>query len=210
MKQHNIKLGSEIGNGWVNPFIVSAEEQVSYKYKCRLYGAYDSSEDFLYTLEVLEQAKEEDLVELHLSGPGGSLDAVITLLHAMDKCACPVHVLATGTVASAATLPILNAHSFEAHPYTSFMFHAASFSVPHQKTQDVWDEVKHTKERCETIMREEYKHFFTEEELDAMMNGKQFWLNAEEFTERYNKRNEIMQAEMMVEAKHSGEENESM
>ena len=56
-KQFNRRMGSEVGNGYINPFIVSAEQQVQMKYKCRLYGAYDSSEDFIYTLEVLEKRK---------------------------------------------------------------------------------------------------------------------------------------------------------
>lgn len=195
-KKYSPKMGSEIGNGYVNPFIVSAEEHVSYKYKCRLFGTYDGSEDFLHTLEVLEQAEETDTVELHISGPGGSLDAVITLMHAVDKCKAHVHAVLTGSVASAATLPALQADSYEVHRHTEFMFHTASFGVAIQKCHDVVDEVVHTKQRVEEILREEYKHFFTEEELDAMMLGKTFWMNAEEFQMRYEMRNELIEKEM--------------
>lgn len=195
-KQYNPRMGSEVGNGYINPFVVSAEQQVQVKYKCRLYGAYDSSEDFLYTLEVLEMAEEHDIVELHVQGPGGSLDAVITLLHAMDKCKCPVHVIATGSLASAATFPILAADSYELHQFTSFMFHSASFGVAPQKTHDVIEEAIHNWKQCERIIRDMYEGFFTTEELDSMLQGRTFWMDAQEFTERYAERNKILEAEM--------------
>lgn len=195
-KQFNRRMGSEVGNGYINPFVVSAEQQVQVKYKCRLYGAYDSSEDFLYTLEVLEMAEEHDIVELHVQGPGGSLDAVITLLHAMDKCKCPVHVIATGSLASAATFPILAADSYELHQFTSFMFHSASFGVAPQKTHDVIEEAIHNWKQCERIIRDMYEGFFTTEELDSMLQGRTFWMDATEFTERYEERNKILEAEM--------------
>lgn len=195
-KRYNPRMGSEVGNGYINPFIVSAEQQVQVKYKCRLYGAYDSSEDFLYTLEVLEMAEEHDIVELHVQGPGGSLDAVITLLHAMDKCKCPVHVIATGSLASAATFPILAADSYELHQFTSFMFHSASFGVAPQKTHDVIEEAIHNWKQCERIIRDMYEGFFTTEELDSMLQGRTFWMDAQEFTERYEERNKLLEAEM--------------
>lgn len=193
-KQHSRRMGSEVGNGYINPFVVSAEQQVQVKYKCRLYGAYDSSEDFLYTLEVLEMAEEHDIVELHVQGPGGSLDAVITLLHAMDKCKCPVHVIATGSLASAATFPILAADSYELHQFTSFMFHSASFGVAPQKTHDVIEEAIHNWKQCERIIRDMYEGFFTTEELDSMLQGRTFWMDAEEFSTRYEARNELLAA----------------
>ena len=195
-KRYNPRMGSEVGNGYINPFVVSAEQQVQVKYKCRLYGAYDSSEDFLYTLEVLEMAEEHDIVELHVQGPGGSLDAVITLLHAMDKCKCPVHVIATGSLASAATFPILAADSYELHQFTSFMFHSASFGVAPQKTHDVIEEAIHNWKQCERIIRDMYEGFFTTEELDSMLQGRTFWMDAQEFTERYEERNKILEAEL--------------
>lgn len=195
-KQFNRRMGSEVGDGYINPFIVSAEQQVQMKYKCRLYGAYDSSEDFIYTLEVLEQAEEHDIVELHIQGPGGSLDAVLTLVHAMDKCKCPVHVVATGSLASAATFPILAADSYELQRFTTFMFHSASFGVAPQKTHDVIEEALHNWKQCERIIRETYEGFFTEQELDSMLQGKTFWMDAEEFSQRFERRNELLEAEM--------------
>jgi hypothetical protein len=45
-------------------------------------------------------------------------------------------------------------------------------------------------------MKNTYKHFFTDEELDQLVNGKDFWLNPEDFIARSEQRNAIMQQEM--------------
>lgn len=40
-------------------------------------------------------------------------------------------------------------------------------------------------------MRTTYANFLTEDEIEALIGGKDFWLNAEEFSDRWTKRNEI-------------------
>ena len=44
-------------------------------------------------------------------------------------------------------------------------------------------------------MRKYYKNFLTEEELDLMLQGKEFWMDAEEIIERLNKRELLFKAE---------------
>ena len=106
MNKYTSKLDSNIGashNAQINPFLVSAEDQSCVKYKPRIWGSIETTEDFLYVIEVLEVAKEQDIVELHVSSYGGSLDAISALIHTMQKCAAHVHVVLTGTVCSAET-----------------------------------------------------------------------------------------------------------
>jgi hypothetical protein len=40
-----------------------------------------------------------------------------------------------------------------------------------------------------------YEGFFTTEELDSMLQGRTFWMDAEEFSSRYEARNELLAAE---------------
>jgi hypothetical protein len=44
-------------------------------------------------------------------------------------------------------------------------------------------------------MRKYYKNFLTEEELDLMLQGKEFWMDAEEIIERLNKRELLFKVE---------------
>jgi len=85
------------------------------------------------------------------------------------------------------------------------MFHSASFGVAPQKTHDVIEEALHNWKQCERIIRETYEGFFTEQELDSMLQGKTFWMDAEEFSQRFERRNELLEAEMKASAGNTDE-----
>lgn len=188
----DVGVGDEVGQ---NPFLVTCVERVVRTYRCRLWGPYNSSEDFLHTIEALELAEEDDIVELHISGPGGSLDALITLLHAMDKCKGHVHAVGTGMIASAATFPVICADSYELHPHTSFLLHMTSFGVWPQKSRDTVAEAVFNDKQSEAFIREYYAGMLNEEEMLELLHGKQFYMDAHEFADRYNRRNGLLEAQ---------------
>ena len=165
IKNKNIKFDSLVGashQNQINPFLVSAESRVSMKYKPRLYGEFLSSEDFLYAIEVLEIATEEDEVELHVSSCGGSGSAISTLIHAMKKCRSPIHVVMTGTVASAGTIPMFYADSWECAEDCSFLFHEAVLGTAPETMSANKKYTEHAYQHTERLLRNTYEFFFTE------------------------------------------------
>lgn len=180
----------------INPFLVSAEEIVLYKYKPRLYGHFETSEDFLNTIEVLERATENDVVEIHINSGGGSADALSTLIHAMKKCAAKISVIFTGTIASAATFPLFYCDEFEIAEDCSFLFHEAICGAPSETMSASRDYTKHTYEALERLLRNTYHGFFTEEEFTELLAGKQFWMFPQEVLERFETRNELLALEI--------------
>jgi hypothetical protein len=44
-----------------------------------------------------------------------------------------------------------------------------------------------------------YRDFFTQEEIDSILEGKDYWLSPDEVTERLQKRNELLEAEKAAE-----------
>lgn len=196
------RLDSDVGANHqhaINPFFVSAEEMVLYKYKPRLYGNFETSEDFLNTIEVLERASEDDVVELHINSGGGSADALSTLIHAMKKCAAKIVVIFTGTIASAATFPLFYCDEFEIADDCSFLFHEAICGAPPETMSASRDFTRHTYEALERLLRNTYQGFFSDEEFSELLAGKQFWMFPDEVLERFTIRNERMEA-MMQEA----------
>ncbi len=188
------RLDSNVGAmhpGQINPFLVSAEEQISIKYKPRIWGNIETTEDFLFVIEVLETAKENDIVELHVSSMGGSIDAISTLIHAMQKCEAPIHVVMTGSVCSAGTIPMFFSDSWEAGEYTSFMFHEAILGSPAETMSANKAYTAHIHKFCEKMMRDIYEGFFTEEELCEIFSGKQIWLLPEDVSTRFKIRMEL-------------------
>lgn len=77
-----------------------------------LFDVIQSARQFIYAIEALQAAGENDLVIIHLSTDGGSLDATDTFLTAMRDCPARIVVNASGGVHSAGTVILLEADEF--------------------------------------------------------------------------------------------------
>ena len=157
-------------------------------------GDIEESSQFINAIEVMAAATEMDTVNIHLSSNGGSLDAADTFLASMNRCEAKVVAYVSGGCHSAASIILLNADEFSLSENANFLLHCGS-SGSGGKFSDFKSQSKHTIEYMERVLRKTYKHFLTNEELDALIEGKDFWLNAEEFAERYEIRNQALMEE---------------
>ena len=91
--------------GFVDSEFPCVVSHTAYKtYRLFLDNAIESPQDFRFHLQALYEASEDDEVVLHLSSPGGCVDGMLALIHAMRQCQAPVDIIATGTIASAGTV----------------------------------------------------------------------------------------------------------
>ena len=181
-----------------NPIQVLASEKISMEYSVFLYDEIISPSDFIEAVQVAKMASEEDVINIYINSPGGSLDAVDMFLMALDETPAKVRAIVGGTCASAATLVLLKADEYEISPNASIMFHSASFNVGGQHSQVV-DHISHVSERCETLLRNSYSGIFSEEEIEQMIRGKEFWLTPQQFIERINKVNGLTEEATVTE-----------
>jgi ATP-dependent protease ClpP protease subunit len=183
----------------------SMEYNVSYfpnksgVYKIEIDSAIESVSQFSTAIQVLDNAKEDDSVEIHLSCcPGGSVDAGDVFLHSMMKCVAPIHVVAGGGTHSMATHILLAADSFELSDGFNACLHAgydgSGGTVAEYNTKSLFDFNFRTKK-----FRESYKYFLSEAEIDRMLDGKDIWLDAEMWCERAIHRMECQKAEWEAE-----------
>jgi ATP-dependent protease ClpP protease subunit len=205
LKRHEIMEGPYAGS-FINratlPFTVTAYQRSSTVYNIFIQDEIDSSEDFLDAITALNMADADDEVIIHLSSPGGSVDAVDTFLMEMASCKANIIVKATGTVASAATLILLSADESIVSNACNLLFHSASFGMS-GKVQDVYEYTNFTKTQTEKLLREYYEGFFTESELhDIFVNKREFWMGAEEFGIRCDRQ---MLAKGLIKLKESSE-----
>lgn len=167
-------------------------------YEINIEGAFEHPRQVANAVRVLSNCNEQDIVQINLNSPGGALHAVAPLLHGMAKCQGTIRVIATGIVASAATLVLLEADEFEIAAITSIMFHEASYGSA-GKVHDVKSETQHTEALCTKVMREAYAGFFDAKEMEELLNGKTFYMMPEEFVDRFEKRSIYLneQAELL-------------
>jgi ATP-dependent protease ClpP protease subunit len=181
------------------PFSVSAEREQRIHYKIRLFGVIEDASQFEDALEVLERATPDDTVTVFLSSPGGSVDATDTFLQAMQDCAAPVHIVASGGCHSAATIILLSAPSFTLSDNFNSLVHNGScgsygdFNKWHAAA-------RFTAEFMAETSRKTYAGFMTDEEINMMLAGKDFWMGPQEFCDRYERRNELLAAKEQKDA----------
>lgn len=178
----------------VEPFEVIATP-IATHYIATINDAFEDSRQFEDLVRVLENARQGDFVEIRLTTPGGSLESVLPLLAAMDATQAQVAVHAISDVSSAGTLVLLAADDAYINPYITVMFHQPRFGTA-GPSSSVEALVNHTMKSSKALLQDYYKDFFSTEEIDAMLAGKDFYMDKEEFDERYEYRIAIREARM--------------
>lgn len=158
-------------------------------YRADLYGYIESTSQFADMITVMNLMTEEDEFILNLSSGGGLVDATDTFLHAVRGTKGHFHVVATGNVSSAASIILLHADSFELSDGFSSLIHCGSIGSG-GNFNTYRKETAFYNAFTEKNIRSSYEGFFTEKELDDILDGKDFWLDAEQWIERHKLRNE--------------------
>lgn len=165
-------------------------------YRISVDETFETVKQFEELVQVLDQARAGDVIEIKLSTDGGALHAVLPTLNAMARTDATVFVHAVSDVASAGTFLLMMADDVLINPYVTVMFHQVSFGA-FGPGNHVNDRVSHVVESSTNLLRDMYHDFFSEEEITMMLNGKEFWLTKEEFDARYAKRKELKEAYLM-------------
>lgn len=181
-------------SGAMSEFLVTYTPIKAGVYNIYLFGEIESPNQFVSALEIMNNATPLDEVHLHLSTNGGCMDTTDTFITAMNRCEAKVVVSVTGSCMSAGTIILLNADEFCLSDNATFLLHNGSFGAG-GKFSDVKAQTKHTVAYMEKILRKTYRHFLSELEIDQLIEGKDFWLDSTQFTERYEVRNNALYAE---------------
>lgn len=179
-------------------FPISYEPHKTGTYNIYLFGGIESPQQFIGALEVLRTAGSEDIVVIHLQSCGGSLDATDTLITAMRECNAPVVVRASGGCHSAASIILLEAEHFTLSENFSCLIHNGSTGSG-GKFSDYVSETKFTSKWMEKVLRNSYEGFLTQDEINDLVKGIDIWLDADEWMERADARNEYVKAKQYAE-----------
>lgn len=178
----------------VEPFKVMAAA-INTAYKVHINEDFKDVRQFEDIVQVLDSARQGDVVEMLLSTSGGALHAILPILAAMERTQALTVVHAVSDVASAGTFFLMKADEVYINPYVTIMFHQVQFGSAGAGSS-VEAHVAHTLKASKAIIHDMYKDFFTEKEIEAMLSGKDFYMDKEEFDTRYEKRREIREKEM--------------
>lgn len=189
-----VRKASDYGYAVYNEFPVTVNRKSS-EWNIYLFGPIEATEQFISAIEVLRAAGPEDEVHVHLSTPGGLMDATDTFLSAMHQCDARVIIHASGGCHSCGSIILMHASEFTLSENFNMLIHNGSTGSWGDLNKFVAS-AKHSEAYMKKVMRSTYEGFLTPEELEAMLEGKDFWMDAPEFMARWQKRQEHFKAKL--------------
>jgi len=153
------------------------------KYRIEIDTQIDDVSQFSTAIQVLDVAREDDEVEIHLQSNGGDVNACGAFLHSMHKCQAPIHIIASGGCHSAATHILLLGDSFElADNFNSLIHNGASGAFGNINEYHAKSDFD--KQFLMNYYWDIYEGFLSREEFEDMMEGKNIWVDAAGWCER--------------------------
>ena len=149
-------------------------------------------------VQALEDADEGDSFIFKISSRGGALTGLQVLLEGIKNTQAHTIAMLVGQCASAASIFTLHCDTVIVTDSADMLAHYVSFATG-GKGADIVSHVAHVSKTSEKLIRSTYEHFLSESEINAIIDGKEMYLDADEIRERLSKREDIREAEFLAE-----------
>jgi ATP-dependent protease ClpP protease subunit len=147
-------------------------------------------------LDILNNATEIDEIHIHINSEGGDGQTTLQVLNTMMNCRGFIITYAEGVVASAATMIFLAGHEMRVAKYVEFMVHAPS-SYMGGKHNELLSSMKFCEKRWKARFKDIYGNgFMTQAEIKLCLEGKDFWMDADDLNQRLAKRQQRTMKEL--------------
>ena len=157
-----------------------------------LSGEIKEPENYIQWFDTIRMAGEHDIIKIHINSPGGDLFSAIQFMRILSESSAFVIASVEGACMSAATLIFMSCDSFEISEHSMFMFHNYS-GMTFGKGGEMIDQLQHERKWSEKIFRKSYKGFLTDDEINAILDNKDIWMDGEEVIKRLKKKQDAIE-----------------
>lgn len=147
--------------------------------------------DLLHYMRSMEQGDE---LRIWIDTDGGSTDSALAIAQAMDKSEGDILCIISGKAYSAGGLIALSAPNLIVQENASFMVHTVSYGTGAAKAGNLNSMVDFYTKEVNKIIYKYYKGFLTDQEIEDVINGKDFWFDSEEIIRRLEVRSSLLEA----------------
>jgi ATP-dependent Clp protease protease subunit len=152
-----------------------------------LSGSIEDPTEYVAWFELMRNAGEHDVIQIHINSYGGDLFTAIQFMRAIADTQAHVICSVEGACMSAATMIFLCADTFEVSEHSMFMFHNYS-SATFGKGGEMFDNIIHERKWSEHLLNRVYDGFLNKEEIGSLLHNKDIWMDGEEVLKRLNER----------------------
>lgn len=154
-------------------------QPIGITYHFYIHGEIGESDEYVDLLDCLYTATASDVVLLHFNTPGGYLNTAVEIIHAISQCEGTVIGSADGLVASAGSLVFFSCNAFVIGEFCEIMLHDGS-GGEYGKINENLKSAKFTSKRLSHIYHTIYGRFFSETEVNDVLDGKDLYLTSED------------------------------
>ncbi|QDP60463.1 MAG: putative capsid assembly protease C [Prokaryotic dsDNA virus sp.] len=175
--------GNDSGGNALMPRAFVASEITSKVYEYYLDYLLEDFDMARPLCTLLRGAEEHDTVIIRINSGGGRFDIAAQIMNAIRECKGGVVGVIEQECASAATMIFLTCNQWQVQPYGEMMIHNASYGTM-GKSHEVASRVKHTESMFREVVKEVYEGFLTEEEIELVLEGKDYHFTQKEILDR--------------------------
>lgn len=181
--------------------IQTFEKPISELFEFYISGCIGPAEQYSELFHRIRNLSEMDFVKIHINSYGGDLFTGIQFMRVLRETQATVICSIEGACFSAATLIFLAGSQFEISPHSAFMVHNYS-GLAIGKGGEMIDQLMHERKWSESLLRDAYTNFLTEEEIKSLLDNKDIWMDANDVVARLeNKAKKIAEAKKKEEKK---------
>lgn len=140
-----------------------------------------------------DELQSNDVLVFTINSPGGSLYGLLSLLSCIQDTQAHTVANIIGACSSSASILALHCDEVRLSPYSTMLVHNASYFGIGGKAPDVKGYIQHMESTGESLVRDTYKGFLTESEITSVLEGKDYWFNAQDIYTRLQNRAKYMQ-----------------
>jgi ATP-dependent protease ClpP protease subunit len=190
----------EIGKPKIHSNGFFPSKPIANLYEFYLTEEIDTADNYVEWFDTIRHADETDIIKIYINSIGGDLFTAIQFMRVLADTQATVIASVEGACMSAATMIFLCCNNFEVTPHSIFMFHNYSGGV-FGKGGEMIDQLQHERKWSERLMKEIYKDFMNDNEIKAMLENKDIWMDGEEVVKRLNHKMQMAQKTEKPEAK---------
>lgn len=152
-------------------------------YQAFIQEEIDELKNYVKLLYLLKTLSSNDILEISINSWGGSLHTGMQIYNAIKKSKARVITIIEHMAYSCGSIIFLAGHEKKVMPHSGMLIHNFSSEIE-GKGHEIQLEVEFMKRSYEKALRDIYKFFLAEEEIQQMLDGKDFWFTDKEVKRR--------------------------
>ena len=180
------------------PSRLQVKETTFNTYEYKLFGEITEVDDYFDLIDALNYASPDDEFIIRIHSGGGSLGTADVIINAIQNTPARVHGHIESLCGSASTIIFLNCHTYSISPRAEFFVHTAS-SGTIGKEHENYASIMFDRKRVHKMVRDAYEGLLTEQEIDNVLKGQDYYFDVEELGERLETYTEFQQKKFEAE-----------